>query len=82
VKTLFWYGQEPAADVHQGLPRVELLPVIAAHQVGPLGSSETLLAVAVSTNTANTDGSAKIVFEKAGMISSDFVFEKSYKYSA
>ena len=82
VKTLFWYGQEPAADVHQGLPRVELLPVIAADQVGPLGSSETLLAVAVSTNTANTDGSAKIVFEKAGMISSDFVFEKSYKYSA
>lgn len=82
VKTLFWYGQEPAADVHQGLPRVELLPVIANLQVGPLGSSETLLAVAVSTNTANTDGSCKIVFEKAGMISSDFVFEKEYKYSA
>ena len=82
VKTLFWYGQEPAADLHPDLPRVEMTAVIANLQNGPQGSSEKLLGLAVSTNTANTDGSVKIVFEKAGMISSEFTFEKEYKYSA
>lgn len=76
VKSLFYVGAEPSADLYPGLPRVQMV-ISNIATVGPNGSSERLMTTVFGTNSGATPGKIELVVNKLGFKSSVFSAEYS-----
>jgi len=76
VKSLFYVGAEPSADLYPGLPRVQMV-ISNIATVGPNGSSEQLMTTVFGTNSGATPGKIELVVNKLGFKSSVFSAEYS-----
>lgn len=76
VKSLFYVGAEPSADLYPELPRVQMV-ISNISTVGPNGPSEQMMTTVFGTNSNSTAGKIELVVNKLGFNSSVFSAEYS-----
>lgn len=76
VKTLFYVGDEPPADLYPTLPRVSMI-LSTSSSFGLNADSEYLLTTVFGTNSAASSGTIELLVNKLGILSSSYNNEYS-----